>query len=91
MEFCELRGESVPIILGISTTVIVLIVMCIIIYQYANYYTSRTHFVCPCCGTAFKLSKVDFIVAFKTGVSGQRIVVCPKCGYQGRMSIMDDD
>lgn len=60
------------------------------IYIYTNRMTKATHFVCPLCRSRFKLSKVGFASALKTGVFNERIVTCPVCGYKGRMPIIKD-
>jgi len=77
-------------IIGLSTTVIALVLSFLFIYKYADYYTNKTHFVCPYCRSSFKLSKLSFALALKTGVPNERIVTCPACGCRGRMPLIKD-
>lgn len=78
------------LIFGLTQTIIVLVLAFLLVYKYADFYTKTTHFVCPQCGCIFKLSKVDFAIALKTGVFNERIVTCPSCGYKDRMPIVKD-
>ena len=78
------------IITGLLTTVIALVLSYLIIYKYTINYTNTTHFVCPYCRSAFKLSKVSFAFALKTGTPNERIVTCPACGYKGKMPLIKD-
>lgn len=77
-------------ILGILQTIIIISLMVFIIYKYADIRTKNTHFVCPLCHSHFKLSKLNFAFAFKTGIFNERIATCPVCGYRGRMTIIND-
>ncbi len=78
------------LILGLIQSLLVLILAVVFIYKYAGNYTKTTHFVCPICSSRFKLSKLNFAFAFKTGVVNERIATCPVCGYKGRMPIVND-
>ena len=78
------------IIIGLLTTAIALVLAFLFVYKYSDNYANTTHFVCPVCGSAFKLSKVNFAFALKTGIPNERIVTCPTCEYRGRMSIIKD-
>ncbi|WP_313466758.1 hypothetical protein [Carnobacterium sp.] len=78
------------IIIGLLTTVIAVIVMYLMIKKYIDTYTNTTHFVCPNCGSHFKLSKINFLFALKTGTPNERVVTCPICGYRGRMPMVKD-
>ena len=78
------------IIIGLLTTVIAVTVMYLMIKKYVDAYTNTTHFVCPNCGSRFKLSKINFVFALKTGTPNERIVSGPAGGYRGRMSMFKD-
>ncbi|MEG0268013.1 MAG: hypothetical protein RR548_06145 [Carnobacterium sp.] len=78
------------IIIGLLTTAIALVFMYLMIKKYTDTYTSTTHFICPNCGSSFKLSKISFALALKTGIPDERIVTCPFCGYKGRMPLIKD-
>lgn len=78
------------IFIGLLTTAVALALLSFVGYKYTEYYTDTTHFVCPNCRSAFKLSKASFILALKTGVPDERIVSCPVCGYRGRMPLIKD-
>ena len=78
------------IIIGLFQTVMFLALAFVFVYKYADNYTKTTHFLCPLCGCRFKLSKLSFAFALKTGVPNERIVTCPKCGYKGKMPIIKD-
>ncbi|NIK79868.1 putative Zn-finger protein [Paenibacillus castaneae] len=60
------------------------------VYKYIDIRTKTTHFVCPVCSCSFKLSKLNFAFALKTGLLNERIVTCPVCGYRGRMPVVKD-
>ncbi|WP_041580438.1 hypothetical protein [Bacillus sp. 1NLA3E] len=77
-------------IFGLIQTILILALAFIFVYKYADIRTKKSHFVCPRCGCCFKLSKLSFALAFKTGVINERIVTCPVCGYKGRMPIVND-
>lgn len=74
---------------GLIQTIIFMVLIFILAYKYIDLRTKNSHFVCPSCGTSFKLSKAAFALAFKTGLN-ERIVTCPVCGYKGRMPIEND-
>jgi RNase P subunit RPR2 len=78
------------VIFGLIQTIIILALAFIFVYKYSDIYTKTTHFVCPLCGCCFKLSKLNFALALKTGFFNERIVTCPTCGYKGRMPIVKD-
>lgn len=77
-------------IFGFFQTILILILAFIFVYKYSDIRTKNTHFVCPRCGSRFKLSKLNFALAFKTGQFNERIVTCPVCGHKDRMSIEND-
>ncbi len=78
------------LIVGFIQSLLILLIAFIFVYKYSDIRTKTTHFVCPNCASRFKLSKLKFILAFKTGFLNERIVECPKCGYRGKMPIVDD-
>lgn len=78
------------IVLGMSTTILAILLSVWLAYKYAKSYVDSTHFVCSYCQTAFKLSKLDFMFALKTGVQNERIVTCPYCGCRGKMTLFND-
>jgi predicted RNA-binding Zn-ribbon protein involved in translation (DUF1610 family) len=77
-------------IFGFIQTIIIIILAIILVYKYSDIRTKNSHFVCPRCGSCFKLSKMAFAFAFKTGSMNERIVTCPVCGYKGSMPIVND-
>lgn len=78
------------IIIGLVTTFLAIFLSFIILYKYTENYIHTTHFACPYCRSTFKLSRVNFALALKTGISNERIVTCPACGYRGKMPILED-
>jgi hypothetical protein len=78
------------VVLGLFVTIIVLVLIGILVYQYGQM-ADYIHFVCPYCNTVFKISKLDFITAFKTGVPDERIVTCPHCNHRDRMHMIKDN
>jgi C4-type Zn-finger protein len=78
-------------IVGLIQTILVIVLAFIFVYKYSDIRTKNSHFVCPRCGSCFKLSKLAFALAFKTGFINERIVTCPICGYKGRMPIVNDE
>lgn len=77
-------------IAGLIQTIVIFVLGFIFVYKYSDIRTKTTHFVCPRCGCSFKLSKLSFAFALKTGLFNERIVTCPDCGYRGRMPIVND-
>jgi DNA-directed RNA polymerase subunit RPC12/RpoP len=77
-------------IFGLIQSLLVIILAFIFVYKYADIRTKTTHFVCPICRSSFKLSKLSFAIALKTGIMNERIVTCPVCGYKGKMPIVKD-
>lgn len=75
---------------GLLTTVLIMGCMYFGISKYAEAYINSTHFICPYCRVCFKLSKIEFIFALKTGVPDERIVTCPLCGRRDKMPIVKD-
>ncbi len=51
------------IVLGIGTTILAILLSVWMADKYAKSFVDSTHFVCPYCQTAFKLSKLDFMFA----------------------------
>ncbi|RDW21609.1 hypothetical protein [Oceanobacillus chungangensis] len=82
--------EEENIIVGLLQTAVIVVLAYLFLYKYADIWTKTTHFICPHCGNRFKLSKLSFALALKTGVRNERIVTCPVCGYKGRMPIEKD-
>jgi hypothetical protein len=82
--------DQVNPIVGLIQTIIVLVLAFLFVYKYSDIRTKTTHFVCPRCGCCFKLSKLRFALALKTGHLNERIVLCPVCGYKGRMPMVND-
>ncbi|MFC5406417.1 hypothetical protein [Cohnella soli] len=62
----------------------------LLVYKIADIRTKTTHFVCPACRSAFKLSKFQIAFAIKSGLLNERIVTCPACGYRGSMPMVKD-
>lgn len=77
------------IIMGLIQTIIFLALAFFFVYKYSDVRTKTTHFECPACGLAFKLSKLSFAFALKKGFY-LRLVTCPACGYRGWMEIIKD-
>lgn len=77
-------------IAGLIQTIVIIVLAFLFVYKYADIRTKNSHFVCPRCGSSFKLSKLAFAFAFKTGFINERIVTCPVCGNKGRMPIVND-
>ena len=77
-------------IFGLIQTILIIILAFLFVYKYTDIRTKTTHFVCPRCGTCFKLSRWAFAFALKTGFVNERIATCPVCGYRGRMPIVND-
>ncbi|QKE72820.1 hypothetical protein HPK19_08385 [Arthrobacter citreus] len=75
---------------GLFQSILILILVFVFVYKFSELRTKTTHFVCPYCGNRFKLSKLNFALAFKTGKINERIVTCPNCGHRDRMSILND-
>ncbi|MFX3617634.1 MAG: hypothetical protein ACE3JK_08900 [Sporolactobacillus sp.] len=48
-----------------------------------------SHFECPVCGCAFKISVATYMVSFH--MMGKREVTCPSCGYRDFLSPIHDD
>jgi DNA-directed RNA polymerase subunit RPC12/RpoP len=77
-------------IAGLFQSILILILAFVFVYKYSDIRTRTTHFVCPHCSSRFKLSKLNFAIAFKTGKANERLVTCPVCGHRDRMSILND-
>jgi Primosomal protein N'' (replication factor Y) - superfamily II helicase len=48
-----------------------------------------SHFECPVCGCAFKVSVATYLVSFH--MLGKREVTCPRCGYRDFLPPIRDD
>ncbi|PGM57370.1 hypothetical protein [Bacillus sp. AFS053548] len=77
-------------IAGLFQSILILILAFVFVYKYSEIRTRNTHFVCPRCSSRFKLSKLNFALAFKTGKVYERLVKCPVCGHRDRMPIIND-
>jgi transcription elongation factor Elf1 len=75
---------------GLIQTLILMALILVLCYKYIDIRTRNTHFECPACGAAFKLSKINFAFALKKN-SYERMVTCLVCGYKGWMQIINDD
>lgn len=77
-------------IAGLIQTLILMGLIFILAYKYSDIRTKNTHFECPVCCSAFKLSKLSFSFALKKNFY-ERMVTCPVCGYKGWMQIISDE
>lgn len=75
---------------GLFQSILIFILVFVFVYKYSEIRTRTTHFVCPRCSSRFKLSKLNFALAFKTGKINERFVTCPVCGHRDRMTIIND-
>lgn len=68
---------------------IVPLIVVIIVLLFVAQRAKTTHFECPVCGCAFKVSVSTYMVAFH--MLGKRDVTCPNCGYRGLLPPINDD
>lgn len=76
----QLVIQHIPMIVFIVAAIVMMII---------GRQAQKTHFDCPVCGCAFKVSWGTYLTAFH--MLGKRKVNCPNCGYHGMLSPINDD
>lgn len=77
-------------IANLIQTIFIMSLIFVLAYKYSDIRTKTTHFECPLCGSAFKLSKLNFAFALKKNLN-ERMVTCPVCGHKDWMQIIYDE
>lgn len=83
-----IHGNQNPIF-GILQTILILVLGFLFVFKFSDIRTKTTHFECPQCSSAFKLSRLQFAFALKRNFY-ERLVTCPVCGYRDWMPIIND-
>lgn len=60
------------------------IVIVVLALSYAVFRAMKTHFICPKCGTSFKVNALQYVFAVHS--FGKRVVKCQNCGHTDLMT-----
>lgn len=77
------RRAAMPVVGLIASGLVIVLVV-----AFYAYLARITHFECPRCGCAFKLSNLPLLFTLHIGLVS--LVVCPACGYRGMMTPVRD-